>query len=291
MAFTGITTLPESAGVDDVVECLERDGAVIIENMLSNSTLDAFWADIGPQLHATGFGEDGFAGTRTRRCSGLMGKSVHTADMLTQKHFLGAAEKMIPQPYTWVNGETSMELMPTMQLNFTQAIQIWPGQAAQVVHRDDALHHRRHPGPDSSIQILYAGTRFTKENGATLVIPGSHKWDDDRRPKMEETVQAVMNKGSGLVYLGSTYHGGGPNTTADETRTAIGLALTLGYLRQEENQYLVVPLEMVKKYPKKVQDLLGYAACPPFCGWVEMQEPRVVLERDDWVNAGAKNIY
>ncbi|MDR5799146.1 MULTISPECIES: phytanoyl-CoA dioxygenase family protein [Caballeronia] len=287
----GLTTLPASANVDDVVEVIDRDGGVIVEDMLSPELLERFFADIGPYLERTPYGEEGFTGNKTRRCSALMAKSLHTAEFLTQKHFHGAAEKiLLQQPYKFV-GVSGEGMLPTLQLSVTQAIQIWPGQGAQSLHRDDAIHHRPHPGPESQVQVIYAGTRFTAENGATLVVPGSHKWDNERLPKMEEAVPAVMKKGSGLIYLGGTYHAGGLNTTEAETRTAIAISLTLGYLRQEENQYLVVPKETVLKYPPHIQQLLGYSVCPPFCGWVEMQSPAITLENEDFSVATATNLY
>lgn len=291
MQKQGLTTLPGTASVDDVVEILERDGGVIVEDMLSPELLSNFWADIGPYLERTPYGEEGFTGNRTRRCSALMAKSLHTADFLTQKHFHGAAEAMLlRQPYKFV-GVSDNGILPTMQLSVTQAIQIWPGQGAQALHRDDAIHHRAHPGPESQVQCLFAGTEFTAANGATLVIPGSHKWDNERVPKSEEAVPAVMKKGSGLIYLGSTYHAGGLNLTESEKRTAIAISLTLGYLRQEENQYLVVPKEVVRQYSPQVQKLLGYDICPPYCGWVEMQSPAITLEKEDFSVGVAENLF
>jgi ectoine hydroxylase-related dioxygenase (phytanoyl-CoA dioxygenase family) len=290
MEKKGLTTLPGTASVDDIVEAIDRDGGVIVEDLLSGDTLARFWTDIGPYLERTPYGEDGFAGSRTRRCSALMAKSLASADMLTQPQFLGAAKKILQRNPLRIPGlDDAIE--PSVQLNMTQAIQIWPDQGLQPLHRDDVIHHRTHPGPPSQVQVIYAATDFTAENGATMVVPGSHKWDDARLPQDEEAVPAVMKKGSGLIYLGSTYHGGGQNKTNSEVRTAIAFAIALGYLRQEENQYLVVPQETVRKYSPEVQELLGYAVCPPFCGWVEMQSPSIVLTESDFSVRAAENLY
>ncbi|MGB8417025.1 phytanoyl-CoA dioxygenase family protein [Paraburkholderia sp.] len=291
MAKNGLITLPGTASVDDVVEVIERDGGVIVAGMLSDDTLARFWEDVGPHLERTPYGEDGFAGNRTRRCSALMAKSLVSAELLTQHQFLGASEKILLKHPLNLAGMGIEGVFPTLQLSVTQAIQIWPNQGAQPLHRDDGIHHRMHPGPDSQVQVLYAATDFTAENGATLVVPGSHKWDNDRVPTMEEAVPAVMKKGSGLIYLGATYHAGGMNTTESDTRTAVAFSIALGFLRQEENQYLVVPRETVKKYPPKVRQLLGYDVCPPFCGWVEMQSPAITLKDADYSVAAAANLY
>lgn len=289
--MNSLVTLPGSASVDEACAIIKRDGGVIIEDMLSSTLVDNFMSDIQPFLSRTPFGDDGFTGNRTRRTGGLMAKSLYSGDLLTQKHLLGAAEKLLPTPFTFRMGEKEQHLMPSVQLSVTQAIQIWPGQKAQALHRDDAIHHRVHPGPDCQVQVLYAGSDFTVDNGATLVVPGSHRWDDERKPLDSEAVPAVMKKGSGLLYYGSLYHAGGANTTKDDVRTALTFSFILGYLRQEENQFLVVPRDIVKKHSPKVQALLGYKVCPPFCGFVEMQEPSIVLDQDDFTVGAAKSLF
>lgn len=287
----GLTTLPPSASVDDVVAILMRDGGVIVEDMISSETLGQFFADIDPYLERTPFGEDGFAGSRTQRLGALFAKSLSMADFIQQPHFMGAAEKILGDDFDFVMGGEQSTAKTTIQVNSTQIIQISPGEGLQLLHRDDLIHHNRHPGfGETLVQVLYAGSDFTAENGATRVVPGSHLWADGREPTLEETVPAVMKKGSGLIYIGSVFHGGGQNTTTDELRTAIYMSFTKGYLRQEENQYLVVPLDTVRKYSEKVQDLIGYKLCPPYCGFVEMQEPSIVLHQEDYSVGKAQNI-
>jgi hypothetical protein len=246
--------------------------------------------DLEPFLSRVPYGEKGFTGARTRRCAALFAKSMATADLLMQRHFLGACEQTLADDYSYPTTTGKTTIKTTLQVSVTQAIQIWPGQGAQPLHRDDYLHHRHHPGPDSQVQVLYAATDFTAQNGATLVVPGSHLWDDARTPRLDEAVPAVMRRGSGLIYLGSTYHGGGQNHTTDELRSAVIISLTRGYLRQEENQYLVVPLDIVRRYPPKIQQLLGYALSPPFCGWIEMCDPSVALTETDISILGARDL-
>ena len=276
-----LVTLPASATVDQVAEVLRRDGGVIVADMLEPAVLDRFNADLEPFLSRVPYGEARFTGARTRRCAALFAKSMATAELLMQPHFMGACEQILADDYSYPHAGGTTTVRTTLQVSVTQAIQIWPGQGAQPLHRDDYLHHRRHPGPDSQVQVLYAATDFTAQNGATMVVPGSHLWDDTRRPRLDEAVPAVMSRGSGLIYLGSTYHGGGQNRTTDELRTAVIISLARGFLRQEENQYLVVPLDIVRRYPPRIQQLLGYALSPPFCGWIEMCDPSVALTEAD----------
>ena len=101
---------------------------------------------------------------------------------------------------------------------------------------------------------------FTAENGATRVVPGSHRWDWERMPTPRTSPIAAMPAGSGVIYLGSTLHGGGPNTTADQWRRGMHLSYVLGWLRTEENHYLATPPEIARTLPRHAQELLGYAA-------------------------------
>lgn len=276
-----LTALPATATLDEVVAIIERDGGVIVEDFLDQATLDGLNADLDPLLTVTPTGEEGFVGSKTKRLSALFKHSRHSAYVVTHPLYLGAAERILQRPTKVYYGEEEAWVIPTIQVGATQAIEIHPGQTAQVLHRDDAIWQWTHPdgGRDARLQIMLALTDFTAENGATHVIPGSHKWDDDRAPKEDETVRAEMQAGAALLWLGSTYHGGGANDS-DAPRRGMSIGLDLGNLRQEENQYLAVPQEIVKTYPERVQQLLGYQTCPPFMGWVEvdgvMVEPSVV---------------
>lgn len=276
-----LTTLPNSATVDDVLELLDRDGGVIVADMISNDVMDKIWSELSPYLDATPAGSGDFVGYQTRRTSSLLAKSPACANLITEPHLLGAAKALLTETMmAWV-GEEHTKSAGTVQVSAGQAIYIGPGQKAQPLHRDDMVHHRRHPGPESQVQTLYAGTDYHFANGATLVIPGSHKWDDDRKPDPAEAVPAEMARGSGLIHLGSTFHGGGANITKDEYRLAISMSICRGYLRQEENQYLAIPREQIQQYSEEVQRLLGWNLSVPFCGWYEMQDPHLLLEGSD----------
>ena len=67
-----------------------------------------------------------------------------------------------------------------------------------------------------------------------------------------------MKAGSVLVYSGSVFHGGGTNNS-DQDRIGLNITYTLGWLRQEENQYLSCPPELAKDLSPTLQELAGYA--------------------------------
>ncbi|WP_412543670.1 phytanoyl-CoA dioxygenase family protein [Longispora sp. K20-0274] len=275
-----LTRVKSDAELDDVVEILEREGSVIIEDYVDDVTFQGLWADLGPVLADTRHSEKGYDGHLTRRVSSLFRRTTHLTPVVTQPLYLGASRRIMEVPsHMWV-GRARIPVTPNIQLSATQAIQIDPGQGKQPLHRDDSLHLRRHPGPTSRVQLMLALSEFTAANGATLVIPGSHHWDDERAPTYAEATPAAMPAGSALLWLGGVYHGGGANTT-DKPRTSLTVSLDLGNLRQEENQFLAVPRETVLALPEEVRRLLGYDRCPPGLGWYEMEDPHIVLENPE----------
>ncbi|GAA0547285.1 phytanoyl-CoA dioxygenase family protein [Actinomadura livida] len=276
----GLARVGPDAGLDDVLGVLEADGAVIIEDFVNDTVLGPLWEDLGDALAESGYGGDATSGTRTRRVSSLFARTTELTPVVTHPLFLGAARAIMQRPVPIWMGRERVTVTPNIQISVTQAIQIHPGQGRQPLHRDDALHLRRHPGPTSRVQVMLALSEFTELNGGTLVIPGSHHWDDERPPSYRECVPTEMAAGSALVFLGGVYHGGGANRDA-EPRTGLTIGLDLANLRQEENQYLAVPKIAAMAYPEEVRRLLGYDSCPPDLGWVEMRNPYTVLEHAD----------
>ncbi len=166
-----------------------------------------------------------------------------------------------------------MSRKPGLRIGATQLIQIGPSENAQRLHRDDWAFMWRHPayGREARLQIMIAISDFTADNGGTLVIPGSHTWNDERIPQTSEAVPTEMRAGSALLWLGSVYHGGGTNTTTDEMRTGLSIALDAANVRQEENMYLALSPDVVKSYPEDIRALLGWTyAEDSYMGWVEI---------------------
>jgi ectoine hydroxylase-related dioxygenase (phytanoyl-CoA dioxygenase family) len=273
-----LTLLTRESTVDEVSAVLDRDGGVVVEDLIDDTTLKGLWADLGPALDDVEYGDNLFTGQRTKRLCSLFARSRHMADVVLNPLFLGAARAQIERPAPIWMGTNQSGVAPNVQVSITQVIQIRPGETPQPAHRDDVAHLLPSTGHPNRVQIMVAMDEFTDENGATNVWPGSHLWEPERGPRPEEAIPAEMAPGSALIWVGGLFHGGGPNL-ADEPRTGLTVALTRANLRQEENQYLAVPPEIVREYPEEVQRLLGYDLCPPFLGWYEHQDPHALLER------------
>ncbi len=167
-------------------------------------------------------------------------------------------------------------VLGSYQLSAPQAIQIGPGETAQNLHRDDGVYPVARPHVEFVVNTMWALDDFTPENGATHCVPGSHKWTGGVPAADEPTARAAMPAGSVMFFLGSLYHGGGANTT-ERPRLGVILEYTAGWLRQQENQYLSVPRDVVRTLPQRLQELLGYNVHGNLIGNVDGRHPLKTL--------------
>ena len=263
-----IQSIGPDTPADEAMAILDRDGVVIYQRLLDGETIDAIQAELDGYLERSYLGEGEFWGFKTKRISSLVAKSRTFAERVAANPVILAVMDRLLGPRC-----------ERYQLHVTQAVNIGPGEGEQILHRDDGLLPFVHPGPQALCNTIWALTDFTAESGATRVIPGSHQWDDTRLPVADdEIVQAVMPRGSCLIYVGSVWHGGGANRSADQWRAGMICGYSLGWLRQEENQYLAVPPAIARDLPEHVQHLIGYKLHGGFLGWVEGHDPHIVLE-------------
>ena len=257
---------------DELIEAVDRDGCAIVHEAIPSEQVSRLNSEFDPLIEATPPGTPNhipmlidFMGRKTIRIDGLPGKSKTFVEVLQNPRTLAFADHyLLPSCLHYL-------------LSTAQLIEIQPGETVQALHRDDpawihppiqtAATHRdkadtRGNASDTATQlevvVLYALSNFTAENGGTRIVPGSHRWPYDRKPREHEIIAAEMPAGSALYYLGKTLHGGGPNTTRDVLRRGLFLGFSLGWLRTKENFFLSTPIEAVRGMPKPVQRLLGY---------------------------------
>jgi len=270
-----VRTVRATAPQTLINEILERDGCVVIEDVLDRQQVDRLAAELNPHFDEVPNCAGDFYGYVTKRVSGLAAKSPMCQAMIIHPQILGVMDHFL------------LKGCRGYHLNLTQAIRIGPGEPQQVIHRDDLMFNFAHPEFEAMINTMWAVDDFTKENGATHVVPGSHKWPLDRQAQPHEEAQGVMKRGSVLIWLGSLQHGGGANRTG-KTRTGVVHSYSLGWLRQAEPQYLAVPLEIAKTLPEKLQRVLGYFVHEPNLGSVEGQDPIGILTGNLEVNGHFK---
>jgi ectoine hydroxylase-related dioxygenase (phytanoyl-CoA dioxygenase family) len=254
--------LPSDTTVEAVVEAIRRDGAVIVDHLVSNDLLDELTDELESSFGEADLGSDEFNGLNTRRTGALIARSETVRQLIQHPLILGATAEILSHSTNF-------------QLHITQAIAIGPDSPAQAIHRDQWAWDF-FPFPDGyevECSAIWALTDFTESNGATRVVPGSHLAGDGRSYVEEDSVPAEMERGSVVLYTGSEYHGGGANRT-EETRIGIQCSYALGWLRQEENQYLSVPLDIAKTLPTDLLRLMGYEKGSFTLGYIDnMRDP------------------
>ena len=245
----------------DVAQRLTSDGYVIVSGLMSEETVAAARADLDRVLKLTPAGRNAFEGFATQRVYALFAK--------TRTFDKAAIHPLLLQVLDQVLGH--------YQLSAPVGIRIGPGESAQMLHRDDAVYPLPEPHPPVVVNTMWPLDEFTAGNGATRLIPGSHRWEPGRQPAAEDPVlTAAMTPGSAMFYLGSLWHGGGANRTS-QPRLGVILEYVVAWLRPQENHCLAVPRGVVRHLPGRLQELLGYNIYPPFLGYVDGAHPRKVL--------------
>jgi ectoine hydroxylase-related dioxygenase (phytanoyl-CoA dioxygenase family) len=248
--------------VDALTAALQDSGYAIVHGMLDADEVVAARAELAPVLAATPSGRNDFEGFHTRRVYALFAKVRAFDAPVTHPLLLGVLDRVLGH----------------YQLSAPVAIEIGPGETAQFLHRDDSIYPLPQPHGEVVVNSIWALDDFTEANGATRLVPGSHRWPGPDPPTGPVEV-ATMPAGSMMMYLGSLWHGGGGNVT-EQTRLGVLLEYVVTWLRPQENHCLAVPRDIARGLSPRIQELLGYNVHPPFMGYVDGRHPRRLLEQD-----------
>lgn len=262
-----IATLAQDLHADDV-SALERDGFVILENLLSEAEAHSLAQQLEPWLQRTPRCEGDFHGWSTTRVNALLSKAPMVQELALHPRIVAVADSMLAPA------------CDCMRLNMTQAIRIHPGQKAQAAHRDEEMWPADSNGKVWSLNVMWAVSDFTETNGATRLWPRSHVERLDRSPDPQAAIPAVMKAGSALIYLGGLTHSGGANrSSADRTGVVVGYCA--GWLRTYEEQFLAYSRDEARRFPDALQRLIGYQMHRPNVGAWEGQDPIEYLRGAD----------
>ena len=292
MAAT-IERFAATADADAIHAVFELDGAVIIEGLLPLDVVDRVNEEVEAAVAAADPDEplfnpimQAFHGPFTKQVAGVPGISrTFATEVMCHPVLLALCDRVL------------LPSCASYQLNLGHLLQRGPGSDEQWLHRDEAVWSDvPRPHPELQLASVIAFVDFTRDNGATRVVPGSHRWPDRAllpaeqmaasRPEPEQIAYAEMPAGSAVVYSGGTIHGGGGNTTDVERRGA-HLSYCLGWLRTEENNYLSTPPEVAATLPRRAQELLGYAMHDSlgrgggYLGMLRMQDPVELMARGE----------
>lgn len=259
----GTQDLVNSAVIDDGMKRLNRAGYIIIEKLFTDEQMDALKAEVLPRFkHETG--RNNFEGLATQRLYTMMAETDIANPMVEHPLILGLLDRIFE---------------PNYLLSQLQVINIRSGEAVQPLHYDDGFYPWPRPRRALGAATIIAVDDFTKDNGATIVIPESHLWNDKMPDEADRSraIKAVMPRGSVLFFLGTLWHGGGANESG-ASRMCLTAQYCAPFCRTQENFSLSIPKARVKTFSENIQRLLGYSIHPPFMGMVEGKHPKRVLE-------------
>jgi ectoine hydroxylase-related dioxygenase (phytanoyl-CoA dioxygenase family) len=241
-------------------ERLDRDGYTILHDAFDAEMVAALDTDIDrlERVLDIGMGGNGFEGRATTRVYNLLAHGdlyqripVHPTVFALMEHVLG----------------------PTPLVSSLSSISIHPGELAQPIHADDQVMPLPKPHPATTANSMWAVTDFTESNGATRIIPGTHLAEHSPvYGQHYDSECAEMPAGSILVWHGSLWHGGGANTTA-RVRRGIAMNYCAGWVRQQENQQLGLPLDLVRTFSPQLQELCGFGVYRGLIGHIDRRTP------------------
>lgn len=252
------------------LDLLRSQGYVIFDRLLPEETIDQVCEELEPWFTATPRCQGDFYGWATTRLGSVLLKSPSSHGLIMHPLMLSIMDELLGPHCDWY------------QLNLTQAVRLHPGQRQQVPHRDEEMWPCQKNGIEYLVNVMWALSDFTADNGATLVWPRSQFQPMSRELDPTNAVTAVMPRGSALVYLGSVTHCGGANRSA-HPRTGLIFSYSLGWLKPYENPFLSYPPQVARTFPPALRNLIGYRIHRPNLGGYEGQDPSVLFETDSHV--------
>ena len=250
--------------VESWTTSLLEKGWCVIPNLLSPDVIRALDQDLARDFAETPFCEGGFYGARTRRFGRLLTRSPLAKKIVEHPLVLGISRKVLGP---WCD---------TIQLNLTQGLALHPGAPPQLPHRDQDMWRGAIGETEYLVNVMWPFTRYTAANGATIIYPDSHG-----RRALDADIPtgpfaAELEPGSALLFLGSTLHGAGGNSSNEVRRGAI-VSYCLGWLKPYENQWLAYPPEVARTFSPELAALVGYAQHRPNLGNYEGECPSILL--------------
>lgn len=274
LSGNGIPVLDRVTSISDVVDALDAAGCAVIERAVDLEVLERILAELEPhRARNSANPHDDWAGAHTVRTGGVLHRAPASHALALHPLVLGAA------------GAVLRRHCRNVQLNNCLVMDVQPGEKAQDIHRDELAWWPLvfPPGMEVIVNAMWALSDFEADNGATLVHPGSHVWDADRRPEIGTALKATMRRGSVFLFTGKCWHGAGANVSR-RGRVGLSIAYMNSLLRQSENQYLTNPPEFARHYPPQLARLVGYARGGDAIGhFRDIEHPRAVLEPENAV--------
>jgi ectoine hydroxylase-related dioxygenase (phytanoyl-CoA dioxygenase family) len=269
VSSTRPTAATTEASQDEVaahLKDIDRDGYSVIEDVIAPEHADRIAAHLLEieRKHGIVPSRNAFEGRQTVRVYNLLVHGSLCEEIPVHPRVLPVVEGVLD---------------PGCLISSLSSVSIGPGEAAQMIHSDDQLIPLPKPHPAIVCNTMWALTDFTEENGATRLVPGSHRSQSPDVTQRPASIPAVLRKGSVLIWNGSLWHGGGANRS-DRRRVGIAANYCAGWMRQQENQQLGIPRDVARHFPPRLRALVGYGVYRHLIGHIEKKSPDYLLGED-----------
>ncbi len=134
-----------------------------------------------------------------------------------------------------------------------------PGDPQQGLHSDIPRVHRRLVGPPIMLQAVWMIDGFTAENGATRVVPGSHRAASPSPPpdrSIPHLAAPTGPPGSVLIFDGQCWHGGGSNHSAFRRRAVFAHYRVAPWMRFQTDPTIDFPVDRWERMTTRQRELL-----------------------------------
>jgi ectoine hydroxylase-related dioxygenase (phytanoyl-CoA dioxygenase family) len=253
-----------STDLETHVSRIDDTGYTIVEGAIDLDLVDALNDELLRLEHELDIvpADNTFEGLHTTRIYNLLAHGPNFEQVPVHPAILPICERVLD---------------PGLLVSSLSSIAIGPDESPQPIHADDQVIPLPKPHPPTVCNTMWALTDFTEANGATRIIPGSHKAaESPDLSRHYDSIPAEMPKGSVLVWHGSLWHGGGANTTSAR-RVGIAMNYCAGYIRQQENQQLGLSIGTVRKFSPRLQQLVGYGIYSGLIGHIDKKVPSNLL--------------
>lgn len=259
--------LPATTDVATIFRAFQEDGGVIIKEFLSQSEVASFNSEVQPAMEKLCAGSvskntniQEQRGDKTKRLSNIACESETFRQKILEKDLL---HKVLDAVFNQPGGAGYW-------LSNTQVIELQPGAPAGIFHRDQDMYRfwssMGPSSPEAMINFFIAMTPFTEANGATRLVPGSHRWPMSagtsdpgyKAPIYADSVPLKMDTGDCFILSSKLLHAGGHNSTATEKRRALAIVAIRHDLTPNQAYALTLPRNIVSSMSYRVQGLYGF---------------------------------
>jgi Phytanoyl-CoA dioxygenase (PhyH) len=265
----------ETLNRESFLKDLERDGYALVEDVYSRSFVES----IVPELRSAIQNETEQFHSADHKDYGML-----LACPVYGGKFLEVLENPdYYTPFNWILGETCIIWVYT-----SSCIAPGKGNYASRIHVDRPFFIRDFQEGVGSLILL---SDFTEENGATWILPGSHRSPDEPDPDyfFSNAVRIIAKKGSVFYFNLRLWHAGGINQT-DAWRDALGIGMIRPYIKQRIDLPRAMAHLDTASLADQVKQKLGFFAQSPvsleeYYGRAAMLES---FQPSEWKKADSK---